>query len=236
MSGKHLLTLPFAFVIASLLSSCGGGGGYGGNTGGTSGNPRVRVTDDFNRANVDPIGAPWATAGVNGGQIANDELAGGGAGDDFVIYTGDNPPADQYSKITFVASSNAGADNDDGGPMVRCSTSVGPRMNGYLFNVASNDQPGPDSDWIIFKVVDNVGTALSSGTLSTSPLGRRTLQNGDVLEIRIQGQNITALINGIQIGTAMDATFAGGQYGAHLFEGAGVGGLWDNFEGGDFSG
>jgi len=176
--------------------------------------------DDFNRADVNPIAGNWTTSFTAGGAIVGNELTGGGAGDNFIFLNWILPPPDQYAKITFVSTGNNNNDKDSGGPVVRGDASG----NGWLLNVVPNDNPG-NSSWTLFRVVAGTGTNVASGLVG------RLLVNGDVLEIRAVGNQISGYLNGIAIPSASttDATYPTGGFGVHLF---GNTGRWDNFEGG----
>jgi hypothetical protein len=190
----------------------------------------VRVTDNFNRANENPLAnPPWSSSGGGSGQVISNQLLGQFGSDNFPFYNADSPPADHYSKITFISTANAGSDTDDGGPCVRMSSSA----NGYLFNVESNSNPSPPlTNWHLFSLVGGSGTPMASGTIAGA------LSSGDIIECRAVGNLISGYINGSLIGSATDGTYTTGGYGVHIF-GAGspvTSGIWDNFEGGDFGG
>jgi hypothetical protein len=186
--------------------------------------PKVLFTDDFNRANVNPIAVNWTTSFNVGGAIVGNELTGGGAGDNFIFLNSILPPPNQYAKITFVSTGNNNSDTDDGGPVVRGDASG----NGYLLNVVSNDNPA-DSSWRLFRVDAGHGTDIDPGGKG-GKIGR-ALRNGDVLEIRAVGNLISGYLNGIAIpgASTTDATYPTGGFGVHLF---GNTGRWDDFEGG----
>jgi hypothetical protein len=186
--------------------------------------PNVLFTDDFNRADVNPIARNWTTSFNVGGAIVGNELTGGGAGDNFIFLNSILPPPNQYAKITFVSTGNNNSDTDDGGPVVRGDASG----NGYLLNVVSNDNPA-DSSWRLFRVDAGHGTDIDPGGKG-GKIGR-ALRNGDVLEIRAVGNLISGYLNGIAIpgASTTDATYPTGGFGVHLF---GNTGRWDDFEGG----
>src|SRR5882762_1014528 len=107
----------------------------------------IRATDDFNRANADPIGGNWTGFAGNGAIVSNQlRQASAGGIDAYVVWNADTPPVNHYSRITFISSGNSGSDIEDGGPAVRLTTGG----NGYLFNIQSNDRAGPDSGWELF--------------------------------------------------------------------------------------
>ena len=187
--------------------------------------PVALFTDDFDRAN---LGANWLNSGAQGGAIVGNQLTGGaavcvsGTCDNFIFVTSVSPPANQYAKITFVSTANPGSglDLDNGGPMVR-GTANG---DGWLFDWISNKTMG-NSTWTLFRVLKDVGTPITTGSLS------RALIPGDVIEIRAVGNVITGYLNGnVVAGSATtDATYPTGGFGMHLFSNTG---MWDNFEGG----
>lgn len=192
----------------------------------------VRVTDNFNRANVDPIAGVWQSAPTGlgtGGAIVSNQLTGtsvGGSGatlDNFIFYNNDSPPNDQYCKIAFISTTNSGSDLDDGGPCVRF-TAAG---SGYLFNVQSNNPVGQTS-WNLFTITTGTGSSIANGTIGNA------LSANDIVEIRAKGTTISGFINGVAVSGASvtDSTFTSGAYAIHLFSNLG---RWDNFEGGDFT-
>jgi hypothetical protein len=188
----------------------------------------IRASDNFNRANADPIGGNWT--GINGnGAIVSNQLRQSTAGglDAYVVWNAEISPADQYCKITFISSGNAGSDIEDGGPCVRLTTGG----NGYLFNIQSNDRAGPDSGWELYSLIAGVGTILTSGTIG------RALVSGDVMECRIVGNLLSGYLNGVLISSVTNNTYpSGGSYGVHLSTSSQGSAtlIFDNFEGGDF--
>lgn len=100
--------------------------------------------------------------------------------------------------------------------------------DGYLFNIVN--LPGLSNySWDIFKLTGGSGVSIASGT-GVAP----ALVNGDIVECRAVGTLISGYVNGVLKGSVVDATYATGGYGIHMFTGTGPTGFWDNFEGGDF--
>jgi len=212
------LLAPFIVLAFSLPGACSEN---------REGSPRfsnlvIRVSDNFNRANVNPIAGVWSipAGGASGGAIFNNQLIGGAAADNFIQYNADTPPANDYAKIKFISTTNNGSDVDDGGPCVRFDING----NGYCFNVQSNNPTG-DTTWQLFSVAGGRGTQIKVGTVG------RALVSGDIVECRVVGSRVSGYINGVLQVTATDTTYAsGGAYGVHIFGDVGV---WDDFEGGE---
>ena len=185
-------------------------------------------TDNFDRPDANPIGAPWLSPSAAVGAIVDDELTGGvGPGplnhDNFTFVSTVAPLADGYAKVMFVSTDNDNNQMDSGGPMVRGSANG----DGYLFDWISNN-PAGSSTWTLFYVKKTVGQfpLLATGTFG------RALVKGDVVEIRVIGNVITGYLNGSAVpgATATDTNIATtGVLGMHLFSNTG---RWDNFEGG----
>jgi hypothetical protein len=198
----------------------------------TASTPAALFTDDFDRADANPITpiTTWLNTGAGGGAIVDEQLTGGankstGHGDNFIFVNTTVVPAfgDQYTKITFVSTANnSGNQSDSGGPMVRADA-IG---DGWLFDWISNEPTGK-STWTLFKVVKTVGQlpVAATGTFG------RALVNGDIVEIRAVGDVITGYLNGVAVpgATTTDATYPTGGFGMHLFSDTG---RWENFEGG----
>ncbi|HET7766158.1 MAG TPA: fibronectin type III domain-containing protein [Burkholderiales bacterium] len=193
----------------------------------TASTPAALFTDDFNRADANPITPTtvWLNSGAQGGAIVSNQLTGGGIGDNFILVSASTVPAfgDQYAKITFVSTANiSGNQSDSGGPMVRADGNG----DGYLFDWISN-KPAGQSTWTLYVVVGTVGQV---GSAVTGTFGR-ALVDGDVVEIRAVGNMITGYLNGVAVpgATKTDSTYATGGFRIHLFSNTG---RWDNFEGG----
>src|SRR6267143_4180867 len=109
----------------------------------------VRATDNFNRADADPIGGNWTGFAGNGAIVGNQlrQSTAGGI-DAYIIWNADTPPADHYSKIGFVASVNNGTDVEDGGPCARLTTGG----NGYLFNPVNAVPAAGQYTWTIWSL------------------------------------------------------------------------------------
>lgn len=183
----------------------------------------ILAQDSFNRANENPLAAPWSTASAGGPAglklVSNAVTPITTATDSWMYYSGVTWPADQYVKVK-VGTLNAG--KWDAGPVARMSATG---FNGYVLTF--ND----GSHLTLFKVVGgSFGSALSS--IST------TLGVGDIVELRATGTSTTTLkmyINGVQIGTDVvdsSSPLTSGNAAIGMFDGAITA---DDFEAGDFT-
>jgi hypothetical protein len=169
-------------------------------------------TDNFNRADAGSLGSPWSD--TNGGfaivsNTARSETDGLNAAEYVQTYSND-----QYSKaiITIQATSYTGV-------AVRMSDTG---TDDYVFFV----NPG-GSGWVLQKHV--------SGSVNLDS-GAGTFSNGDVIEIRAVGTDISAYKNGAELTTVSDADVASGNAGIMSFQISGVATILDDWEGGDIGG
>jgi hypothetical protein len=151
----------------------------------------VLASDNFNRANANPIGAPWTTAsGVSAMQIvSNAATASSLAADCGADYTGITWPADQYSKAKLSVTGTGGAGQ---GACLSVRSASGARTlyrlevdHAATLNVA------------VEKFVAGTPSAL------IGPL-TQAWTDGDTWEIRAQGPTISVYRNGALVGAATD--------------------------------
>lgn len=175
----------------------------------------VLATDDFNRADGD-IGTTWtATAGFGSGSrpvIVSNEVFNLSGQTRAAFKNTVVCPNDQYSQIVLRRYANI--------VIVRAAL-VGGESNLYYFSASTLT-----TTIKISKYTNNVGGAdLVTGT--------RTNSAGDILYFEAQGTTLIAKINGVQVLTITDASFASGSFGA----GHGNTGddAYDDWVGGDFT-
>jgi PKD repeat protein len=165
-------------------------------------------TDDFNRADVDPIGAPWVTSPGQGDvAILNSELKGSveGVPGGGAYYNG-SFANNQYSQATIAVMSNVGV-------TVRMSAT---EQSCYRFQVVSA------TNALLDKYVNGIYSQLDNvvGTFAA----------GDIIRLEVSGSTLTAIQNGSTIATANDNSLTGGFPGVRFFNA--IGARLDDWEGG----
>lgn len=157
------------------------------------------ASDNFNRANENPLSSPWASvAGVGALRVVSNMVANSGTDTDCAMrYDGVAWPADHYSEVVVGA-----AVPQDAGPGVRISTSG---QNGYFANAYDG--------WLhIFKWVSGVPTTVAD-------LAELGPANGDAFRLAVAGNVLRVFVNGVQRGAdATDSSLATGQPGVHIYE------------------
>ena len=158
------------------------------------------ATDNFTRADANPISGSWATVGGAAAWQIKSNMAEStviGINANLSISTAVVWPADQYSEVTVGVS---GVVTDLGGPAVRFNPAS---KNGYILFYQGGSGP------ITIQTVITPGsgaTIASSGTLNVSP--------GDVLRLVVIGNQLSAYQNGVEIiAPFTDNTFATGSPG-----------------------
>jgi hypothetical protein len=175
----------------------------------------IRFTDNFNRADANPIGGNWTTVPGSGAfgtmQIVSNQLQGGTSGDNAAYVNSDTPPNDQYSKIAIQTL----AGGDDSGPMARVDTTTG---DCYMI-----DYDGTNAALFEF-------TGAAHNLIGTNIPW--TLVAGDIFEIRCVGTTISLWINGVQKDSVTNSLHTAGRAGVFTHA---SGSVMDNFESGDFA-
>lgn len=183
----------------------------------------VLATDDFNRANQNPLAGNWTTGPSQGDMRLVSNLAAN-FGDDGVdcaaYYSAISWPNDQYSKAKLATTGSAGG---AAGPMLTVRQSSSTNAH-YRLAV---DHAGANNIDVARRVA---GTYTSIATFT------QAWTDGDTWEFRVQGTTLSVWRNGTQVGTNQtDANIASG------FAGIGYSSLdanstIDDWEGGDFAG
>jgi hypothetical protein len=170
------------------------------------------ATDNFNRADANPIGGNWSTVqGLNALQLQNNSVNGSVNNTDNAAYwNADSFANDQYSQIKKLTTSS------DHGPLVRVATN-----NCYMADVYST---GID----IWKYVAGSWTQLGS-TISI------TLAANDVLKLSATGTTLEIFQNGTSRGTRSDSELATGSAGIWAYNNYTNINV-DDWEGGNVSG
>jgi len=188
------------------------------------------VTDNFTRADAANLGANWTlvTGLTNftiltnkGGTSATNATFGGrftGAG-----WTGGN---DHYVEVTVTANLSG----SDGGPACRIQSGAD---SGYMFDINFADTVALGSSQTIetYSVSGGVPSLILAGT-------NMVIAANDVLRLEANGNQIGALVNGVQKVTATtNSAFSSGSPGIRWFQGASVnhGTEFSLFAAGDFA-
>lgn len=147
-------------------------------------------TDDFNRADENPIGAPWAqaTGWTNSFKINSNKITGRAEGGTAIYYNA-TFSANQYSQ-TRPANTFGGV---LAGPMVRVSSTA---TTGYVF-MRTNTNAGKIAKWV----------AGTSSDLQTSCSG--TYGTSNIMRLEATGSStvtLTAKIDGSTVCTVDDSS------------------------------
>lgn len=164
----------------------------------------IDPTDDFIRADQDPIAGNWVNGGLGANlRIVSNELATGGGAivDSSSLYNPFTSQADCFCEVTVGSS---GGDTNDFGPVTRGSNSLG--FSGYMFDPYTG-QFGLGY-WLVNSLT-NFAAYQSSGGYATNT----------VVRIESQGSSHKGIVNGATvIGPATDTTIAvGGKAGVLMF-------------------
>ena len=167
--------------------------------------------DDFNRADGG-LGANWTVAlGSNMAIVSNEVKTTVASTDQFAFWNADTFANDQYAKV--VVGSATGSESKTIAA-VRCSGVGSGTFKCYWARKDGIHRFSPGY------------AALGGGDLTG-------LTVGDVLEIRVSGDQITRWRNGVQFGSAVtDSNIASGKPGMGQWQSSGTATM-DDFEGGD---
>ena len=171
------------------------------------------ATDDFNRANEDPLAGNWTGVGSTPlPRLVSNQFAGPSTDHARHCYRNDVTPAnDQWSQITVTTAGT----NNDWGPGVRWATGA---TTGYFID----HFPGSEG---LYKVVAGTFTQIASGAATNYAVS-------DVLYCEAQGTTILCKINGSTDASVTDSSIASGRLGIFAFTNDARG---DTYSGGDFS-
>lgn len=166
------------------------------------------ASDNFNRANANPIGGNWTGVTNNMKIVSNAAQGTNGGAFNSAYWNADAFANDQYSQVTVATSV-------DGGPAVRLSGT----NNWYFFE---GKTPGNSQ---IGKIVAGAQTNLQAVAAAAS---------GSVLKINVVGTTIQVFKGGVQQGTDQsDSSLASGSAGLADFAGATV---FDDWSGDNIGG
>lgn len=178
----------------------------------------LRIADDFNRANANPIGAPWVTVtGVSAMQITSNAGAPSTLASDCAArYDGGvSWNADQYSQAAITVTGTTA----NTGPFV--SVRVSSTANTQYFLAANK---GGSNNVTLGKFVAGAFTQIWQRT--------KAITDGDVIRLEVIGTTLRAYINGVQLGAdSTDASIATGAAGMG-YSSTTTAATLDNWEGG----
>ncbi len=154
------------------------------------------VSDNFNRANENPIAAPWTS--MNGGvQLSSNAIVSVGVAiDNAVRYSGAGLSGNQFAQVTLATM--GGLSTASNGPMVRCGSSD---FSAYLARASTVGHN-------IQKVVAGVFTGLAGGGAACVA--------GDVLYLEANSTTLQAKRNGTNTISVTDAALTVGDPGAYF--------------------
>lgn len=160
------------------------------------------ASDDFNRADANPIGGNW-TASKNSCQLVSNAMQGVSFNYSAAYWSADAFSSDHYCQMTAATVS-------DGGPGVRMQ--AGPKS--YHFDAKTG------TNTVMQKDVNGSFTNLQTGLATPAA--------SDTCYIEAVGTTIKMKINGVQIGTDQtDASISGGAAGFWTFD---TSTRFDNFQ------
>lgn len=183
----------------------------------------ILATDNFNRANENPLAGNWTTGPGEGNMRLVGNLAAN-FGDDGIdcaaYYSAITWPNDQYSKAKLATTGTAGS-------------AAGPMLTVRQSNSA-------DTHYRL--AVDHAGTnnvdlrRRVAGTTTPIATFTQAWTDGDTWELRVQGTTLSVWLNGVQVGTNQtDANIASG-YAGIAYSSLDANATIDDWEGGDFAG
>ncbi len=177
--------------------------------------PRISggASDDFNRADEDPIATPWVTgifSSTNVRLVSNAVIADSSANDCAAYYSGAASTSDQYAQLD-----TTGTTSSIGGPVVRVTAPGG--FSGYEYDNFGSSTLGEILKWSL-----GVSTLLASGTITRA----------NPLRIEAEGSTIRIYANGVLSQTTTDSAVTGGQPGLFTYRNDLT---FDNWSGGDLT-
>jgi hypothetical protein len=168
------------------------------------------ATDNFNRADENPIAGNWTNHGTQNRIVSN--VVQGNNWETASNWNADTFNNDQYAKYTIVSSNGT----MDAGVAVR----IGPTsLNCYIMS-----SYGGGCGY--GKFVNNAFSDIIGTTTTTAP--------GDIIELRISGSTLSGFKNGSPVSnTASDGTLTSGSAGFYIYD---ANAQIDNWEGGNIGG
>jgi hypothetical protein len=164
----------------------------------------IIYTDNFDRANENPLNSNWTKAGTNTNDlrvVSNEVIGTTNLARNAAYYSAGTFGADQYSEVSV--------DDDSIGPAVRIQTGQS-YLAGYTFR--EGHPPEQAGLLVIYRyLTDGTGSTISSVSGSVSP--------GDVLRLEMEGTTLTPYKNDVEVpGLAVvDTTFTTGYPGIYTW-------------------
>jgi hypothetical protein len=207
---KYSVNPNVAYASMSNTFSTTGTTSHSTSVGGTS-----VYTDNFNRANQNPLSTPWATAGTatNPMQISSNAISGTvNLARNASYYVGGTFTATQGSKLTV---SGPGI-----GPGVRIQGGSQQGLYGYILRGSISTDPTGLGYLLLTKY------APTTSVINSTP---NTVVANDILELRASGSTLTAYKNGSIISalTTTDTTYSTGYPGIYSWPNTVTGDNWE---------
>lgn len=185
--------------------------------GGPTNPTTIDPSDDFNRADENPIVGNWTLSiGSNHNfQLISNELGGvGTAGDAYLFWAADAPPNDQWSEIRAGTALGTGS---DWGPACRVATDD---KEGYFASCFATGE----------ELAKHVAASYSSIAVVTTS----NIVAGDVVRVEAEGSTIRFKVNGVEVtgSPGTDTSLSSGRWGVFMFA---VDPRLDDWRGGDFA-
>jgi len=158
-------------------------------------------TDDFNRADEDPLGnGNWTTMTSNNDLAIVSNVCGAATtnSDCAARWSGDTFDDDQFSEYTIASA----AASPDAGPAVRMASGA---WTYYFFNSWNSSNH-------LYKFVAGSLTEIGSATTTPDPT------DGDEVRIEVEGSSLTGLINDSIINTGTDTSITSGDAGIQIYD------------------
>lgn len=186
-------------VVASVNSSGGGGGS-------------ASFTDNFTRANADPMSNPgsggtWTTGSTYLGtyRILSNKLAGSAGATSKVARVA--TPAFSANQRATLTLADIGI---FGGVMVR--TQSASNTSGYFAQVRNDN-----TTIQLHKFDDDGAGGFGTFTKLGADFTVSAMNIGDTIGLGVVGTTLTVYVNGSSIGTRTDSTYSSGQPGAQMY-------------------
>ena len=175
------------------------------------------ITDNFNRADENPLAGNWETVGAGALQLSSNAVKASGSS--ILSASGwkssVNPfNANQYSKVQFTGIHIY----DEGGVTVRGTAGSNGTYYASIYKIGA-------AELSISKVINGTLTELTNGAC--------TLSLNDTIKLQVSGTTLTAYQNTTQICTIVDSSISSGQPGLFYDYGDANTTVLDNWEGGN---